>query len=163
MNVTYNFEYDWLDDTYKDILVEIYAERLQFSIFTDTGEGYTGVGACGLIHKQCFGCQFQCSSQKHHDVCLLPFEDQIEFLIDYGLGEVNEVEITQTFIRHLSESGKVPSISLVSPHRHLLDGQWRQNEWLTLFVVRHDIINRIVCMEYFRRKEIDPKQTDVKG
>lgn len=164
MNVTYNFEYERLDDEYKDVLIEIYSDRIRRLIFEDCGQGFTGVDGEGLIKQHCIGCQYQCSSQKHHNLCLLPYEVQIEELIDYAFGGINEIEITAAFEEHVSKSSKLHSLGFNSPHKHLLDGEWRQNIWLNEFVVRMDIINRVVCLQYFIRKSLDEgKETDAKG
>lgn len=163
MNVTYAFEDDYLDDVYRDVLREIYCKRLRYMIFEEIGEGFHGVEGVGIVQKQCFGCQFYCASQKHHDVCLLDFEDKIEYCLDYALADVDETDITREFIEKLSCSPTIPHIPEKSIHSHLLSEDWRRERLLTEFNFRSELGDRLVCMEYFLRNPNEEKPNDIKG
>lgn len=163
MNVTYNFEHELLDERYKDILLEIYSHKIRELIFSSEGEGFHGVECVGLVQRHCFGCQFQCSSQKHHDICLMSFVNQIDFLFEFALAEINEIEVSDLFNQKLSLSSSLPAISIFSQYKYLLDSQWRQNEWLNTFTVFEQLVDRVVCLEHLRRVGAQEKYSDNQG
>ena len=88
----------------KNILFDVYRDELTEIIWNRPGEGFNSVSSLGLIHRQCFGCQFDCGSQRDHDICLLGLEQVVEELIEHAIGECDEGYITHEFKRRINES-----------------------------------------------------------
>ena len=83
--VNFNFESECREDKYRSILFETYALEILDLIFSQTNVGFCEQISLGLVHGQCIGCQFDCRSQNDHDICLLPFDEQIEYFFDFAI------------------------------------------------------------------------------
>lgn len=163
MSGSCQFDFDYLDYCYKDILLEIYAERLLKLIYERPTEGNVPLKE-GLVKAHCTGCFYECSSQIDHDICtMMNYREQIEYLLHFALGEVDEIDITQTLVEHLSASCMIRNISPSSPHSNLLSGQWRQNVWLLRESVCSELIDKMCLLEYFRRFGRDSKLKNTRG
>lgn len=147
-NLIYNFECDRLEQAYTDILIHIYAYEIQRIIFNDFGGGFNEEYVQGLVERQCFGCQFNCSSQKHHDICLLPFQDQIEFLFDFALAEINQEKVTEEFHKSVLEK-QLPFVNSQGKFKYFLDENWRKY----CFIEREGeyLLEQVICIEHLSR------------
>lgn len=150
MNV-YSVEDDYMHDVYTDVLLDVYCEEIRYLIFDHLESHATGHGGRGLIHQECFGCIHNSPFLNDHDFCIIPFEQQIEYLIEDAIYKLDEEKITHKFQEAISTSDLLSPLSAISPRQHLLDPVWRQQSWLSLIQVRLQVHANLVCMEQYRR------------
>jgi hypothetical protein len=149
-HVNFNFESQLREDKYRSFLLEIYALEIVDLIFEAADIGFYGEVSVGLVHGQCIGCQFNCGSEKDHDLCFLHFADQIEFLFDFALAKIEERKITHLFKQKISTFNQfhLPEITPLSPFIHFLNGEWRKNTFLTNYTVYSEILDRAICQRH---------------
>lgn len=155
MNV-YSVENDYMHEVYIDVLVDVYCEQIRYLIFDHLESPATGHGGRGLIHQECYGCINNSPFQNDHDFCIIPFEQQIEYLFEDAVDKLDEDDITEQFQKAISISSFLPLLSPILPRNHLLDPQWRQNSWLSQIEVKLRLFSTLVHMQQYIRDQINP-------
>lgn len=145
-------------------MLSLYTFQVLQEIFNQPGTGYYQTQATGLIHKQCFGCQFLCPSQRDHNICLLPFYEQIEQLFEFAIAEIEERKISYLFAKEISEANPpLANITSNSPFSYFMDEEWRQKSFLTDFSVYSEIMDKAVCEKHLEREEIQAPEKKRSG
>lgn len=163
-HVNFNFESDFLEDKYRTILLETYTLEIIDLIFSNPNEGFLNEHFTeGLIHGQCIGCQYNCGSQKHHDICLLPFEQQIERLFDFAVALIEERKITHVFQQKIIANFPLAELTRWSSHAYFLSEEWRKESFLTNYIVYSELMDRAIVHRHLYLNETSPFEGKRKG
>lgn len=142
---------------YERLLIHIYAAVLNEMIFNQYDTTFDEVHIVnGLISQQCFGCQFQASSQKDHDLCLMPFEQQISHFIDYAIENVDHEHITDYFNGLLEKSYRQQPISPTSPHARFINETWRKDVWIQTHDIKIALEQKMIDERNFQLHPFTP-------
>lgn len=141
--------FDRLDKAYSSILLDIYACTIHSIIFISTyDDDFFGGGVRALIYRDCMGCELNCGSQKHHDICTLHYIYQVEYLYASALSELDENQIEIQFFSKILEGG-LPPIDKKSGFRHFMQPHWRKNFFLVNF--EEEIKGKVVHKQHIYR------------
>lgn len=148
-----------LEEAYSYILIDIYAYCIQQLLFNHD-HGVFPDYVPSIIERNCYGCMHQCGSQKHHNLCILPFQHQAEDLFHAALAEINEERISETF-RETVSGRDLPFVHSDCKYKFFLDVSWRKY----VFIQRNEnyILEKVIYNEHIERNPPTLKDLNRRG